>query len=162
MNATALIASALLLREGDNVAVATHDLSLGEQITVGGREISVRATVPRGHKVAITAVPSGEKVLKYGQSIGRATRDISPGDHVHVHNLGMDDVEGTYEFAVARVVPPVPEGERPTFLGYRRANGKVGTRNYVAIVTSVNCSASTARLVADQFPRQRARRLPAH
>ena len=148
---TTAIASALLLREGDNVAVATHDLSRGEQITVGGREISVRATVPRGHKVAITAVPAGEKVLKYGQSIGRATRDISPGDHVHVHNLGMDDVEGTYEFAVARVVPPVPEGERPTFLGYRRANGKVGTRNYVAIVTSVNCSASTARLVADQF-----------
>src|SRR5690606_14672516 len=92
-----------------------------------------------------------EPVRKYGQPIGRATAAIAVGDHVHTHNLGMDEVSQTYEFATARVTPVAPDGPRPTFLGYRRADGRVGTRNYVAVLTSVNCSASSANLIANQF-----------
>ena len=126
----------LILRDGDDVGVVT----------------SARPGVPRGHKIALRDVPRGAQVRKYGQSIGVATRDISAGDHVHVHNLGMDLAEREHELGGAHHEQAPPEGERPTFLGYRRANSRVGTRNYIGILTSVNCSASTARMIAAQFP----------
>ena len=163
----------LRLRDGDDVAVALRDLQSGtvlavdggpgasrEEATAGaddgvpsgpGGHLTVRQSVPRGHKLAVRALPVGAPVRKYGQEIGAATREIAVGDHVHTHNLGMSEAHHDYEFGTARVVPPVPAGPRPTFRGYRRADGRVGTRNYIAILTSVNCSASTARLVAEQF-----------
>src|SRR5690606_34692130 len=113
--------------------------------------LTVTQSVPRGHKLAVRDVVVGAEVHKYGQSIGRATAPIAVGDHVHTHNLGMFEVHQEYEFGTARLAPEAPEGARPTFQGYRRADGRVGTRNYVAILTSVNCSASTARMIADQF-----------
>jgi len=148
----------LLLREGDDVVVALRDLQSGTVLLAddgassgqGGR-LTVRQWVPRGHKLAVRAVAAGAPVHKYGQEIGAATRDIAVGDHVHSHNLGMSEAHHDYEFGTARVVPPVPAGPRPTFRGYRRADGRVGTRNYIAILTSVNCSASSAKLIADQF-----------
>lgn len=143
----ALADAVLVLRPDDDVGVATRDLQSG---TVLG-SVVVTQSVPRGHKLAVRAVPRGAPVHKYGQSIGRATRDIAVGDHVHSHNLGMDDDERAYEFGTARVTLPVPEGPERTFDGYLRSDGRWGTRNYVGIVTSVNCSASTARLIADQF-----------
>jgi altronate hydrolase len=124
----------LILRDGDDVGVATAD---GDG-------------VPRGHKVALRELGAGDRVLKYGQVIGRATRPIRRGEHVHTHNLGMDTVEHDYEFGTARVTIP-PATEARTFQGYVRSDGRVGTRNYIGIVTSVNCSASTARMIADQF-----------
>jgi altronate hydrolase len=142
----------LRLADGDEVAVATRDLAPGTVLKIaGGPALEVRANVPRGHKIALTDVPAGSAVHKYGQSIGRALTGIRRGDHVHTHNLGMDEVRQDYEFGTARVAPSAPAGPRPVFQGYRRANGKVGTRNYVGILTSVNCSASTARMIADQF-----------
>lgn len=117
----------------------------------GARVLVVRQSVPRGHKLALRPVAAGEQVRKYGQSIGRATADIAVGDHVHTHNLGMDDADRAYELGTGRVTLPAPTGPVRTFDGYRRADGRWGTRNYVGIVTSVNCSASTARLIADQF-----------
>ncbi|WP_250445070.1 UxaA family hydrolase [Actinotalea sp. C106] len=144
----------LLLRPEDHVAVATRDLQSGTVLRApdhAGGELTVTQSVPRGHKLAVREVAVGQPVRKYGQSIGRATVAISPGDHVHTHNLGMDDVDQDYEFGTARVTPTAPAGPRPTFQGYRRADGRVGTRNYVAILTSVNCSASSAKLIADQF-----------
>lgn len=142
----------LRLRPDDDVAVATRDLQSGTVLRDGaGASLEVTQSVPRGHKLAVRAVAVGQPVRKYGQVIGRATVPIAVGDHVHTHNLGMDDVAHDYEFGTARVRPPVPEGPRPTFRGYRRSDGRVGTRNYVAILTSVNCSASSAKLIADQF-----------
>lgn len=155
MTVTELAAATLLLRQGDDVVVATRDLQSGTVLAApDGGTLEVRQSVPRGHKLAVRAVAVGEPVRKYGQAIGRATAPIAVGDHVHTHNLGMDDAgpDGArYEFGTARVRPPTPAGPRPTFAGYRRSDGRVGTRNYVAVLTSVNCSASTAKLIADQF-----------
>ena len=137
----------LVLRPDDDVGVATRDLQSGTELDT----LVVTQSVPRGHKLAVRAVAAGSPVHKYGQSIGRATRDIAVGDHVHSHNLGMDDDERAYEFGTARVALPPPPGPVRTFDGYARSDGRWGTRNYVGIVTSVNCSASTARLIADQF-----------
>ncbi|MBO0869216.1 MAG: altronate dehydratase [Micromonosporaceae bacterium] len=143
---------ARLLRDGDDVAVATRDLAAGTAVQVGSTQLTLTGTVPRGHKVALRTVPRGTPVHKYGQQIGVATLDIAAGDHVHTHNLGMLDVDRSYEFGTARWAPPPPAGPPRTFQGYHRADGRVGTRNYVAILTSVNCAASTARMIADQFP----------
>jgi altronate hydrolase len=90
-------------------------------------------------------------VHKYGQSIGRATADIAPGDHVHTHNVGMDDTARAYEFGTGRRPLPASRDTERTFLGYHRADGRVGTRNYIGILTSVNCSASTAKMIAQHF-----------
>ncbi|WP_240643820.1 UxaA family hydrolase [Antribacter gilvus] len=145
-------AELLLLRGDDDVAVATHDLSSGEEAGAPGRDpVVVRDAVPRGHKVALRALPAGTEVRKYGQVIGVATQDVAPGEHVHSHNLGFEEGHRESELATVHVELPVPPEPRPTFQGYRRSNGKVGTRNYVAILTSVNCSASTAKMIADQF-----------
>jgi altronate hydrolase len=142
----------LRLAEGDEVAVATRDLAQGAVLaSADGAVLQVRVNVPRGHKIALAEVPAGAPVHKYGQSIGRALTSIRRGDHVHTHNLGMDEVRQDYEFGTARTAPAAPDGPRPSFRGYRRPNGKAGTRNYIGILTSVNCSASTARMIADQF-----------
>jgi len=144
----------LVLRAEDDVAVAARDLVPGEEVaagSAGGGSVVVRDAVPRGHKVALRAVATGEPVHKYGQVIGVATREVLPGDHVHAHNLGFEEGERAHELATVHHELAVPPGPRPTFRGYRRADGRVGTRSYVAILTSVNCSASTARMIADQF-----------
>jgi altronate hydrolase len=142
---------ALLLRADDDVVVVTRELPAGTSVVTATGTVVVRDDVPRSHKLAVRAVPAGSPVHKYGQSIGLATVDIAAGDHVHVHNLGMDTAERTYEFGTRRTVLPAPVGPERTFLGYHRANGRVGTRNYVGVLTSVNCSASTAKMIAEQF-----------
>jgi len=142
---------ALLLRPDDDVAVLTRGLPAGTRVLTATDQIVVPADVPRGHKLAVRAVPAGRPVHKYGQSIGLATADILPGDHVHAHNLGMDNAERAYEFGTARHQLPAVDGPVRTFQGYHRANGKVGTRNYIGVLTSVNCSASTARMIAAHF-----------
>ena len=150
-DATPLTDVALLLRPRDDVAVATRDLDVGMVLTHAGGEIIVRSSVPSAHKLAVHALTPGAPVRKYDQVIGRATRPIAIGDHVHTHNLGMDaHADISYEFGTARSTLPEPAARR-TFEGYVRADGRVGTRQYVGIVTSVNCSASTARMIADQF-----------
>jgi arabinonate dehydratase len=149
--ASAPAESVLLLQPDDDVAVATRDLAAGTKLTIGSAEIALPRRVARSHKVAVRAVPKGSPVHKYGQSIGRATADIAVGEHVHVHNLAMDDAARSYEFSTARFTPAAPLGPVRTFQGYQRANGRVGTRNHVAVLTSVNCSASTARMIAEQF-----------
>ncbi|MFV0634101.1 UxaA family hydrolase [Demequina sp.] len=141
----------LILAPEDDVAVATRDLAGGTVLTGGPTgELTVGSNIARGHKVALRAIAAGEPVRKYGQVIGRAKVDIRPGAHVHAHNLGMDDSTREVEVGVDRR-PTVPATEQRTFLGYRRSDGSWGTRNYIGIVTSVNCSASTARMIADQF-----------
>ena len=142
---------ALVLRPDDDVAITTRDLPAGTRLRTPTAVLVLGGDVPRSHKLALRDVPEGEPVHKYGQSIGRATVDIQAGDHVHAHNLGMDTTARTHEFGTARTVLPAPAGPVRTFQGYHRANGRVGTRNYVAVLTSVNCSASSAKMIADQF-----------
>src|SRR5659263_536779 len=145
-----LAEAAILLRPDDDVAIATRDLTPGLALRYAGGVVAVGTTVPRAHKLALRAIPAGGQVHKYGQSIGRATRDIAAGEHVHAHNLAMDNTAREHEFGTARVTPPDTMRGR-TFLGYRRPDGRVGTRNFIGVITSVNCSASTARMIADQF-----------
>ncbi len=141
---------ALLLRDGDDVAVATEDLAEGRTLRHADGVLTVTGPVPRGHKIALRDLPAGTRIHKYGQVIGRATAAIRAGDHVHAHNLGMDAVDHDYEFGTG-LVTITPAARTRVFQGFVRADGSVGTRNYVGIVTSVNCSASTARMIADQF-----------
>jgi altronate hydrolase len=154
MNATETLSEvALHLDPHDEVAVALRALEAGTVIDLGGElgEVTVSSEIPRSHKFAIVAVATGGQVHKYGQSIGCATSDIAAGDHVHSHNLGMDETARSHEFGTARTPLEHPQGPMPTFRGYPRANGTTGTRNYIGILTSVNCSATAANLIADVF-----------
>lgn len=159
-DATELSRVAILLREGDDVAVAKMRLSGGTAIHWSGGEIQLRGDVPPGHKFALRRVADGNPVHKYGQIIGYATDVIEPGDWVHTRNLGFG--KGTsggagklqldYEYSTdIPAVDYVPEAARRTFPGFTRADGRVGTRNYIAIVSTVNCSAAAARAVTDAF-----------
>jgi altronate hydrolase len=127
------------------VALAMQDLAVGEQVGIG--DVVARQPVPRGHKVAIADVPPGEPVLKYGQVIGLASQPIVAGDHVHTHNLEFRQLARDYDFGVD-VTPTAYVADPAHFLGYPRADGRVGTRNYIAIVPSVNCSATVSKLLA--------------
>ena len=140
---------AVLLRGDDNVAVAARPIPTGFVLRLGGREVEAREPVALGHKIAVADIADGEPVRKYGQIIGFASRPIAAGSWVHVHNVKADLFERDYAFATER--PPVPEAEPRTFRGYLRPDGRVGTRNYVAVVSTVNCSASTSRYIADRF-----------
>ncbi len=141
----------LRLHAEDNIAVAIDPLSAG--LKVAG--VTTRAPIPRGHKVATRDIAEGEAIRKFGQIIGFATRAVAPGEHVHEHNCAMKDFARDYRFAeAARPEDLLPEVERATFQGYRRDSGRVGTRNYVGILTSVNCSASVARFIAQAAERE--------
>lgn len=144
---------ALRLSPHDEVAMATRNLAAGTVIDPGdgAAPVTLGGAIPRGHKFALVRIGRGAAVRKYGQSIGRALADIAPGDHVHAHNLGMDDADREHEFGTARTALAMPSGDMPTFKGYPRADGRVGTRNYIGILTSVNCSATAANLIADAF-----------
>ncbi|RWM88754.1 MAG: altronate dehydratase [Mesorhizobium sp.] len=140
--------AAIRLHSDDNVIVATRALAEGEDLG----EVVTSEAVPSGHKVAVRPIGEGESVLKYGQVIGIASRRIEPGEHVHLKNLSMLDSEVAHHFAVdGGPTPLLPESERRGFQGYVRPNGLVGTRNYIGIVTSVNCSATVARAIAEHF-----------
>lgn len=140
----------LHLAASDNVAVALDALAPG--VVVSG--ITAQARIPRGHKFALVPIAEGEPVRKLGQIIGFAARAIAPGEHVHEHNVVLHDFSRDYAFAVdAHDDGLLPEAERATFQGYRRSNGRTGTRNYLGILTSVNCSASVARFAAQELER---------
>ena len=143
----------ILLSDKDNVAVALADIAAGN--TVEPLSITAGQDIPRGHKLAVAQIQVGQPVLKYGQIIGFASSDIAPGDHVHIHNLSMGDFERDYAYGeAASETAMVPVADRATFQGYRREDGRVGTRNYIGIVTSVNCSATVARHIAREVEKR--------
>ena len=109
-----------------------------------------RALIPRGHKIATAAMEVGDPIRKYAQVIGYAAAEIAPGDHVHTHNVEFRNTDLDYEFSTD-LRPVAPATTTDYFLGFKRANGRVGTRNYIAVLTSVNCSATAARKIADAF-----------
>ena len=112
--------------------------------------------VPPGHKLALNHKSAGEMLHRYGQRIGRALREIQPGQHVHVHNLSYQELETDYEFPAQEVAIPAPLKNVPTFLGYQREDGRAGTRNYIAVVAASNCAAHTAELIARELRRRNA------
>lgn len=141
---------ALRVHPQDDVLVALRDLQPGETVRAGSDAIVARTPVPRGHKIAVTAIAAGSLVHKYGWPIGRATRDISPGEHVHTHNLATTlTSHSDYVYAPSEPAGELSPAEPRTFMGYRRRNGRVGTRNELWVVCTVGCVARTARQIAD-------------
>jgi altronate dehydratase len=138
------------LHPADNIAIARVSLSPGQQLRVDGIAVTVEDPVPAGHKVALRAIPAGENIVRYGQMMGRARMRIEPGRHVHTHNVAFEELEFAYEFPASEIAVPAPK-DGPTFLGYQREDGRVGTRNYIAVVAASNCAAHTAELIAASF-----------
>jgi altronate hydrolase len=154
MGRKALSDVALRLHPDDHVAIARVPLGKGLVLESAQGDVVLQSLVPEGHKVALLPVEAGAPVRRYGQVIGFATVPIDRGEHVHSHNLGVGELQHDYAFAVdVRTVPSVAEDERRTFEGFRRPDGRTGTRNYVAVISSVNCSASVSRYVAERFRR---------
>ncbi|MCC0051100.1 MAG: UxaA family hydrolase, partial [Rhodobiaceae bacterium] len=136
------------LNAQDNVAICSRGLAPGEAID----NLNVKSVVPRGHKIALTGIAEGQAVRKYAQIIGYASQPIAAGDHVHTHNLAFQTSAPEHTFcAERRETELLPADQRETFEGYVRADGRVGTRNYIAVITSVNCSATAGRLIAEHF-----------
>lgn len=147
------------LHPHDGVAVLLESAVAGDLVEIPGTgSLVAQAPIPAGHKMAVVAIAPGEPVRKYGQPIGAATRPIEPGAHVHSHNLAD---QHTVNLQALRIAPPPPP--RPIeahFDGFHRTDGRVGTRNYVAIVSTVNCSATVCHQVARRFDAERMKRWP--
>jgi altronate hydrolase len=149
----------LCLHAEDNVLVALDHLQPGTRLEV--YRLDAADPIPAGHKVACRDIGRGEAVRKYGQIIGFASRDIRPGQHVHTHNVEMGNFSRDYAIgADARSTPFLPEARRVTFDGILREDGGVGTRNYIGILASVNCSASVSHFVADAVSQDLLNRFP--
>jgi altronate hydrolase len=149
----------ILLHPTDSVCVATCDLLAGANVELPGGRLQLLDEVMQGHKIARTSIQAGEPILKWGQTIGFATRPIELGRWVHSHNTTTGTLRHEYEKSTT-----VPDDPSPltgyTFQGYRRADGRAGTRNYIAILSNVNCSASVVRYVAARFTPARLRDFP--
>ncbi|MBT6094575.1 MAG: altronate dehydratase [Rhodospirillaceae bacterium] len=149
---TELKPSTIRLNPNDNVVVAQSEIPAGTLLSDDA--ITTTGPVPRGHKIATAAIAKGEPARKYDQIIGFASQAIAPGDHVHSHNLEFKAFERDYAFSSdCREIDCVPEAQRRTFEGFVRTNGNVGTRNYIGVLTSVNCSATVARQIGDTVNR---------
>jgi altronate hydrolase len=153
MAAVPLFEVAVQLRPVDNVAVAARPLNAGLEIRHNGHTLRLGGRVGLGHKLALHDISKGTAIRKYGQIIGFASQDIPAGSHVHVHNCAADAFERDYAFcSEVPKNPPVDTGGSPrTFLGYDRGDGRFGTRNYIAIISTVNCSASTSKYISERF-----------
>lgn len=135
------------LHPQDDVLIARSQLVGGATV----ENVQVKGLIPPGHKVATRDIRQGEPVRRYNQIIGFASKPIAAGEHVHVHNLAMGDFERDYAWGAD--VKPQPPHKEATFMGIKRPDGRVATRNYIGILSSVNCSATAARAIADHFSR---------
>jgi len=141
----------LRLHPDDDVVIAKQKLAAGTQVDTDAGPVELASEVPAGHKIASRARAIGEPVRRYGQIIGFATRAIAPGQHVHQHNLEAGAFDPRFEVAVEGPPPQRVAGEMRMFDGFLRADGRVGTRNYILVVPTVNCSASVVRMVGERF-----------
>ena len=136
------------LHPNDNVAIAFKDIEKEETT----QKIKANTRIPQGHKIALKKIKKGEEIIKYDQTIGLAGKDILAGDHVHTENTQFLFSKHNYEFSTSVKIPNfVPSKLRPSFNGYKRKNGQVGTRNYIGVLTSVNCSATAAKNISNFF-----------
>jgi altronate hydrolase len=140
----------IYLNAQDNICVAARALPAGAPIAAGETRFKIDTPIPLGHKVAIKPIAKDEPVRKYGQIIGFATEPIKAGAWVHSHNVAIGEFARDYASATETPPPPTPITDR-TFMGYRRRDGKAGTRNYLAIISTVNCSASVSKYIAERF-----------
>jgi altronate hydrolase len=154
------LAEARLIRihPADNVAVTLEPLTAGTLAQVDGKRVEVRADVPAGHKIALEPLAAASAVVKYGFPIGSVVTDVQPGDWIHSDVL-KTRLEGELKYRFERAAQtPNPPREVPTFMGYRRKNGKVGTRNEIWIINTVGCvnhaAERIAKLAADRFAAQ--------
>ncbi len=138
------------LHPEDNVLVAVIAIQGGQELEHDGSGIRLQEDIPAGHKFACKRIAPGDAILKFGQIIGFASKEIEPGQWVHVHNVTRGDIDLDHQ--IAQDIPETVYDETiPNFQGYRRANGKAGTRNYIAVISTVNCSATSARMVVNQI-----------
>lgn len=135
------------LHANDDVLIAREDVPAGTALT---DSVTTTADIPAGHKVARRAIASGAPVTRYNQVIGFAVQDIRPGEHVHSHNLEMGHVDLDYAFC-RDAEPTVADAPQRTFMGIRRDDGRVATRNYIAVISSVNCSATAVKMIGDHY-----------
>lgn len=167
----------LQIHADDTVGVCLRPLRANERLSFENREILIPSDIPAGHKVALVAHDADAPVMKFGCSIGLTNQSVAPGEHVHTHNMRCD-----HRIDLEAISTDVPQnwrsdfvdslrsatGELPktidldsfTFEGYERPDGKVGTRNYLAVISNVNCSASVARMIAKQFGPQELESFP--
>lgn len=144
----------LRLAAGDNVVVATAEIAAGTPLR--SEEVALRETVPQGHKIATRPIQTGAPILKFDVVIGYAAQDIAPGEWVHSHNIRFDSVDKDYAFARDyRPTELLAPERRAKFMGFRRPNGRIGTRNYIGIFVTVNCAATVARKIAAYFDAER-------
>jgi altronate hydrolase len=147
---------AIHLRPKDNIAVAAKTIGPGTAVPIDGRTVTVPGAIRLGHKFAVVPIKEGDPISKYGQIIGFANRDIAIGEHVHVHNVKLGNFERDYAYSTEVPEPPSAPDEYRTFMGYDRGPSRpdhlrYGTRNYVAIISTVNCSAATSKYVAEKI-----------
>lgn len=144
--------SLIRLHPKDNVLIAREPLTIGTELLIDGASRRIRAQVPAGHKIAARRIALGEVVLKYDTPIGITTKDIEPGEHLHTHNIAIADFQHQHDFGRdARPVDYLPLSERASFNGIVRSDGRVATRNFIGVLSSVNCSATAIRRIADWF-----------
>ncbi|MSR57485.1 MAG: altronate dehydratase [Planctomycetaceae bacterium] len=140
------------LHVDDNIVVAARNAAEGTSFHVNGHAVTAQQPIDLGHKMAIRAIARGAPVKKFGQTIGFASTDIAPGMWVHTHNVEVGAL--SLDYAFSSEIPPDPQPIMGrTFQGYRRHDGRSGTRNYIAVISTVNCSAYTSRLIAQAFNR---------
>jgi altronate hydrolase len=141
----------LHLNPADNVAVALADIAIGDR--VGTEGLVAKTAVPKAHKIALKPIGKGEPIRKFGHIIGRSLSVIAAGQHVHSHNLSFRRSAARHRIRSSgrNIAMPLAETQARTFEGFIRANGRVGTRNYLLVMATVNCSATVTKLVADQF-----------
>ncbi len=146
--------SVIHLHPTDNVGIARVPLSEGQTLKIGPYTVTAVNNVPAGHKIALREIAAGEKLIRYGQIIGKSRVAIHPGEHVHTQNVAFEEIHFDYEYPTdERAFPPAP-AKMPTFMGYQREDGRVGTRNYIAVVAASNCAAHTAELIAASYSKQ--------
>jgi len=143
--------AAILLNRRDNIAVARVLLSPGQNIQLPDRSLTACEAIQPGHKVAISDIEAGEAIYRYGEVIGFAKVAIPAGSHVHEHNLAFKAVDHDFDLDAPRAYP---QKQTRTFRGFMRADGRVGTRNYIAVVAASNCAAHTVELVERSFADQ--------
>jgi len=159
LHAKQTLGPALRLHANDNVLVARTDIGIGAKLQgagTNGADLSSRSQVPAGYKIAARALTKGEPIVKYDVTIGFAAADIPAGTLVHSHNI--DFTEFDRDYAIGRDYKPVdmiPLSERATFEGIVRDDGRVATRNYIGILSTVNCSATVVRRIAEWFTPER-------
>ena len=149
----------LMMHPEDSVAVAKRPIPVETELTGGPSTFRANQTIPPGHKIAIRAVGAGEPVKRYGQTMGFAGSDITMGDHVHTHNVELGEFSRDYAFCSdVRAVDHYEADRLRSFEGFARPGNRAGTRNYIAVISSVNCSASVSRYISERFTAEELRR----